>query len=481
MELTGLASGTDWSTIIEQLMYIERTPIRNWEGRQEEFSNDKFAWQDINSRLLSLKTKTEDLLTVTTWGQMSATSNDTSVFTASASISAEKTTHDIKVKELAQNHRVGGTQVADPAAAIGAGDGSGTYTFTINGTNVDVADNYSLNDVKDAINSTTFAEGDETIASLVDNTLVIKAENSGAASALTFSDSNDTPGSTNTNEVLEQIGILTDGKAIQDELYTARDATFEIDGIEITRDKNTGITDVLTGITLNLTGVSDATGAAAWPGDYLASTLTIDSDTDDIYDKISDWVDQYNSSVGFIRDSTKYDSTSDEAGELVGNGTATSIQTRLSGIGLDRYSDLSAQYESLGEIGISLGDYGTDEQNELVIDETKLRAALATNPSWVEDLFGKDTDADSVRDYGIAASLKEYLQPLVQFNGILDLQESSLQDAIDGMDDRIASYENILELRERNLKATYTNLEIALAGFQNTSSWLSGQLANLSG
>lgn len=480
MEIMGLASGNDWSKTIKELMYLERAPIRQWETRQSEFTKDKDAWKDINSRLLSLKGKSEDLLSATTWGKMSATSDDATVVTATASISAEPAIHDIKVKQLAQAHQVAGSQVGDPAAAIGLGDGTGAYTFTLNGVAINVADNYSLNTVKDAINAATFGAGDDLTASIIDNRLTIKAADTGAASTIILVDSADNPGATSPTEVLEQIGILTDAKAIATELYAAQDAIFNVDGLEVTRGKNSGLTDVVQGLTLELKDVTGDPLLDVWPTDYLAVKLTVAADTSSIKTMVEDWVAQYNSSVDFIRETTKYDATTKTAGELSGNYTAISIEQRLASMALGRYSGLTGQYTSLAEIGITLGTYGTDDADKLVIDSSALDAALAANPQWVEDLFGKDTNGDSVKDYGVAAGFKSYLQPLVEYNGIIDNQENSLQDSIDSLTDRIESYENILELREKSLRTTFTNLESALAKFQNTSSWLTNQISQMS-
>lgn len=479
MEIMGLASGNDWAKTIKDLMYLERARTRTWQARQAEYTKDKDAWKDINSRLLSLKGKSEDLLSATTWGKMAVTSSDTAVATATASISAEEGIHDLKVKQLAQAHQMAGDQVVDLDGAIGIGDGTGSFDFTINGVTITVADDYSLNDVKTAINNATFAAGDDVSASIVDMRLVLKAADTGAAGTITLTDSTDNPGSTGFDEVLEMIGILDDTKAIKDELYAAQDAIFNVDGIEVTRSKNSGLTDVLQGVTLSLADVTGDLAFDVWPGDFSTVKLTVSPDNSSIKAMVESFVAQYNSSVDFIRDSTKYDATTKKAGELSGNYTAISIEQRLSSMALGRYSGLTGQYTSLGDIGITLGTYGTDNANKLVIDSTKLAAALEANPQWVEDLFGKDTNADNVKDYGVAASFKSYLQPLVQFNGIIDNQENAIQDSIDSLSDQIASYENILTLREKSLRTTFTNLETALAKFQNTSSWLSGQLAQL--
>lgn len=466
--ISGLATGNDWNSTITQLMAVERKPITAWTNRQSDYTKDKDAWKDINSRLLSLKTKSESLMESSLWNSRTATATDTDVLTASADSTAVAGTYDIKVKQLAQAQQVRSDQQA-PAWTVGADS-----SFTLNGKLISVTAGNTLAQVASAINSADYADGDEVSATVVDNHLILKAAAPGSANTLTLSDTSGT--------LMTDLDVITAPDTFSNQLQAAQDAVFTVDGIAVTRSANTGIDDVITGVTLNLKDVTGTDGLDVWPADYGAVTLTVGTDTNSIYTAVKAWVDQYNSSTDFIRRQTQITLGSDGAvsgtGELAGNIFATQIESRLYNVAMGRYSG-AGDYTSLSAIGIELGTYGTDNANKLVIDETALREAISDNPEGVRDLFAKDTDGSAGYDEGIAVGMDDYLTPLTQYGGLLADQQDAMQASIDMLQDRIDAFELILERREAGYRTTFTNLETSLAKFQNTASWLTGQLSQL--
>ena len=53
--ISGLASGIDWATIIDQLIQADRKTVKILDDRQTGFENKLKAWQDFNKKLLSLQ------------------------------------------------------------------------------------------------------------------------------------------------------------------------------------------------------------------------------------------------------------------------------------------------------------------------------------------------------------------------------------------------------------------------------------------
>ncbi len=54
MYISGIASGLDTETIIEQLMAIERRPLVLMQQRKNTLQQQRDAWRDINTRLNNL-------------------------------------------------------------------------------------------------------------------------------------------------------------------------------------------------------------------------------------------------------------------------------------------------------------------------------------------------------------------------------------------------------------------------------------------
>ncbi|MDY6842960.1 MAG: flagellar cap protein FliD N-terminal domain-containing protein, partial [Thermodesulfobacteriota bacterium] len=59
--ISGLVSGFDWRTMIDQLMAIEYRRVDLVENKKTEYESKLSEWQSFNTKLLSLKTAAQDL------------------------------------------------------------------------------------------------------------------------------------------------------------------------------------------------------------------------------------------------------------------------------------------------------------------------------------------------------------------------------------------------------------------------------------
>ena len=59
--ISGLASGFDWRTMIDEIMKIEHRSVDLVEARKREYEEKLTEWQSFNTQLLSLKTAAGDL------------------------------------------------------------------------------------------------------------------------------------------------------------------------------------------------------------------------------------------------------------------------------------------------------------------------------------------------------------------------------------------------------------------------------------
>src|SRR4030095_16685892 len=80
----GLASGLDTDSIVSQMMAVERKPITQLETRRVKFQALAASFKDLNSRLNTLKTRTDALKDPATFFGRSVTSSDETVATATA-------------------------------------------------------------------------------------------------------------------------------------------------------------------------------------------------------------------------------------------------------------------------------------------------------------------------------------------------------------------------------------------------------------
>jgi len=170
--ISGLASGFDWRSMIDELMKIERRPVDLIESRKREYESKLSEWQSFNTKLLSLKTAAEGLTDPEDF-HLYATSMSSSVSTVDAedllSVSTTSTaapgSYTVMVTSLAQAQKLSSNPFTSRTAELGssyAGD------IIINGRVITINSTDSLADVASSINNAnTGADPSGVIAGIV--------------------------------------------------------------------------------------------------------------------------------------------------------------------------------------------------------------------------------------------------------------------------------------------------------------------------
>jgi len=166
------------------------------------------------------------------------------------------------------------------------------------------------------------------------------------------------------------VSTSDEGRSMQ--LAAGADAEIELDNVVLTSASNT-ITDAISGVSIDLKGVSDSTTV----------TLKIERDTASIRGKIQGLVSSYNAVMSYISTQFSYDEDAGTTGGvLFGDGTLSSVKSDLISIVTRSVTGLSSDFNRLSLIGIAFND-----QAQLVIDSTILTDALETNFDEVKKLF----------------------------------------------------------------------------------------------
>src|SRR5690625_1967515 len=106
MYISGIASGLDTETLIQQLMAIERRPLVLMQERKNTLQQQRDAWRDVNSRLNNLRERMAELSRTSLYERRAGTSSNADVATVTANRDAEEARYNIAVQQLAQTHRV---------------------------------------------------------------------------------------------------------------------------------------------------------------------------------------------------------------------------------------------------------------------------------------------------------------------------------------------------------------------------------------
>lgn len=433
--ISGLASGLDTASIINQLMQLEAIPQGRLRDQQTAENNVIKALRSLNTDTALLASSAAKLAKADTWQTLKATSSSSAV-TATATSSASASSFTVVVgrlatagqtsygADLALNANV--LTVATDPVVLTAADGQ---TYTINtgtGTLADLA--AGINAAKAGVTATTVKTGTSTYR------LLLTADTTGAGTAI---------GLTNVS-----LGAATTDVGL--------DAQLTIGGIPATSKTNT-FADIVPGVTVTL-------ASTAKNGD--TSTVSVAQDSSGVKNSVSALVDQVNALLTSIDTQTAGKTSTSAAGVLAGDSTARSLRSAV----LDTV---------FGDGTTSLAQYGiqTDRTGKLVFDADKFATAYAADPAGVAAKF--TSGATSATD-GWAARVATVTKAATDtYTGTITSAITGHTTTVDRLAKSISDWDDRLEMRRSTLERQYTALETALSNLQGQSSWLAGQINSL--
>lgn len=400
----GLSTGgvnLDVSTIVSQLMGVERQPLDAITAKQKAVNSKISAYGTIKSALSTFQNAVTNLTKETSFQTLKASSSD-----ASVAISAKPNTtpgnYSIEVLQLAQNQKLASKGLASDQQAVGAG----TITFdfgVVSGGTKDVDGKYSgstFTNSGQASKTVTIAPGNTSMASIRD---AINSAKMGVSASI-VNDGGDTPyrllltdeasGKSNSMRI-----SVTGDQGLQDlishdpasatvagqamsETQNAQDALFKVDGVSISKSSNV-VTDAIEGATLTLTKKTSASAGIA--------SISITRDTESITKSVTDFVAAYNQINKSLKDISAYNPTTKVAAALNGDATIRGLQAQLRGIMSSKIENGNSAFNTLAQVGVSLQADGT-----LSANASKLEDALKKDPTSLSGVFstvGKPTDA----------------------------------------------------------------------------------------
>jgi len=213
-------------------------------------------------------------------------------------------------------------------------------------------------------------------------------------------------------------------------------------GLLISSASNT-IADVVPGITLNLTGVSDD-----------PVTVTVNRDSEGVVESIDALISAFNDAIDRIETLTDYDEETQTAAILLGDGTVRAVQSRLFRMFTGSVPGAPGGISRLAELGVRI------ENGRLSFDRNRFEQALAEDPDAVVEFFTDPTD-------GFAVRTEEALKQIAEADGLLQRREDSLERQKEVLNDRVEQLNDLLERKRRRLTRQFLAMERALAELQS--------------
>lgn len=112
MRMTGMFSGMDTESIVQQLVSARQVKVDNLKNDQKKLEWKQTAWQDLNSKIYSLwGTTLTKLRLPSSYQKKSTTVSDVSKATVLASASAANGTHSLKINQVAKSGYMTGAKL----------------------------------------------------------------------------------------------------------------------------------------------------------------------------------------------------------------------------------------------------------------------------------------------------------------------------------------------------------------------------------
>lgn len=438
---TGLGSGLEIGKIVEALVTSDTAAKQAQIKRQS--SNNSAMISGIGA-LRSALTAFQDAMKklndkdAPSFNAFAGTSANESVVKVKTNNTAVAGSYDIIVDKLATSSKVASQQFAGGASsAISTGEltiSQGGKEYKIN-----VASGATLQSVRDQINKEMSANGIS--ANIVNEAggsrLVLSSTTTGAGSDISLSGIPELAIDGTKKIAGTGAGYIT---------ALAQDAELSIDGLKVTSAKNT-IDNAISGMTLELTGVSPQTGGVG-----TTTKVTVAQDNEGLKKSVQGFVDAYNTLQKTITSLTSVSKDADDntvLGPLTNDPTTRSLLNDVRKV-LGETSG-SGQLNSLSQLGINTTKDGTLEFNSV-----KFTAAMNDKKlgGEVQNLF--------TGTGGIFERMAAAIDPYNKTDGSLASRKSSLDKVTKNLTDQQAALDRRTESLTASLTRKYVALDTAL-------------------
>lgn len=218
---------------------------------------------------------------------------------------------------------------------------------------------------------------------------------------------------------------------------------------------NNTFSNILPGLTVNVTGTSSS-----------PVTVTVGQDSSALVSAIQNFVNDFNTVSGTIAQDDSYDTSTNTGSILYTDPTVEQINNTLNNFLTGTWGSSTDKTRSLLQMGITLNN------GQLSINSSTLQAAVAADPSGVQDFLGNASNGMATQ---LANALQNYTLP---FTGAIAEQSNNLSQQISDQQSQITSLNAEIASKTTLLQNEFANMESSLATIQTQGNMLS-QLANM--
>ena len=433
LRMTGLASGMDTESMIQELMKAQRMKSTKIENKITKLEWTQEKWKSLNSKIYSFYTGVLSKARMeSSYLTKKATSSNEGIVEVDAKFTAPEGTHTIKVNSKASSQFVTGGEVQLTGEKAGQKVTYNTLLKNLGfGTTSEVNITVGTESFKFQMDeSKTIGDFVETLQDAglnvsFDTTyqrFFISSKETGLQNKFMISSTgNDLDklglGTSNGDTIVngeEESGTRIGANGLT--VVSASDAEIIYNGATLTSSSNTLSVN---GLSITVKGVTDKGNNVIDPSDDEVINININNDTQAVYDMITDFIKSYNEllkevNTGYYADSSRgYDPLTDEQRKAMSDEEVEKWENKIKDSLLRRdnnlYSVMNAMKAhmsqkvavnnkgySLVNFGVAAVDYSEkgilhingDEDDTLVaIKENDLMKALTEDPETVMKVF----------------------------------------------------------------------------------------------
>ncbi|MBB1354829.1 flagellar filament capping protein FliD [Pseudoalteromonas sp. SR45-5] len=454
----GLGSGLAVSDIVDALVNAEQAPAEaRLNTTESKLTTDISAVGALKSALQQVQTAMEALGDSDNYQKRSTSGNDDFI-SISADEDAQPGGYSVEVNNLATEHKIL-SEAFDADDAVG--EGTMTLSSGDNSFDVEVSDNATLSEIRDAINDSS--DNDSINATIItDDTgqhLILSAKNSGLENEIKVEVTDIDGNNTDTNG-LSRLSFDSAGVQNASEIIAATDASITIDGSLTVSNASNTFTDVIDGITI--------TAKKAHDTDDDLSDITVTENNNNIQSGLNNFISSYNELLELSN--TLGASSDDGAGVMAGDSLLRGVMSKLREQITDSMDLGNGSSLSLSQLGVEADRYGV-----LTLNTEILNDKIDESVDLVQQFFVGDDDN------GFAQSFDELMSFYTDSDGIIQNRIDSKTNQLDDIDDQRVSLASKMESLSSRLYAQYNAMDLLVASLNNTSSYVQAQLENMPG
>lgn len=539
MRVSGINSGLDTDAIVQELVSAYSTKTEKYTKEQTKLGWKQEAWKNLNTKVYSLYNSVGKLRYSSAYSLKKTSVSDTTKATVSASSDAVNGTQKLHVLSTAQSGYLTGGKLAlrkevkdgdttklekvsgvvtEKTKLSELGYTGNETTLNVNTTDEDgkaVTKEIKLNQdstVQDVVN----ALRDNGLNASFDSNngrLFVSSKETGKAAdfTLTAAGSSDTEDASS-KQLLGLLGLDTTSNTYDNQAVKidGRDAVISLNNVRYTNTTNdfsiNGLNISITGVTDDVTDPENVDLSTL--DDSSAITITTTTDSQGIYDKVKDFLTEYNNIINEITklynaDSAgSYEPLTDDEKDQMSDTEIEKWETKIKDSLLRRDNSLSSLMNSmmtsmssgieingktysLSSFGIQTLGYlnaAENEQNSYHIDgdeddentsgnKDKLMAAITSDPDTVVE-FMKQLSSKlykAMDDQMQSSSLRSRYK--IYNDKELDKEYSNLSKTIKEWESKVSDKEDYYYKK-------FSNMETALSKLQSQTSSLTSMLGS---